>query len=260
MGHHINTGFALIATLLATVIGAILITVAHNNLNKITPQNTTADSAKNLSLWALILGYIAAGLLLILAFIYFTHEEGNPLFGSEWPHTVIFILIAGGIIASGILAILAGNDAKDAAASTDDDTLLYWGAGLMGLALLLIIVTGIWRAWHVGTVTEVKAKAMTYYDRVRGRQCVHQHRMTQDGKWVVDSQCEHQGMVVKPVTQHRTVTEQTGAGFKVPTVQPVTQTYQQTRYVPGSTVISGGDLARVAPGTPAPVYNPGVQV
>lgn len=154
MGFHVNTGFALIGSFLIVGVGALLATIANVRMNDIASQvvDDKLDSARTLSLWAYILGWIAAGLLLLLSFFYFTH---GSIFQSEWPHLIFFILIVGGIIAAGILALLAAGDLKDSSVTDEEkqssDTLLYWAAGLMGAGLLVIIITGIWRVQYKGS-------------------------------------------------------------------------------------------------------------
>ena len=149
MGHHINTGFALVGTFLVVAVAALLLTIAHVRLNDIT-SNVTDDkleSAKSLAIWSYVLAWIAAGLLLLLSFFYFTH---GSIFESEWPHLIFFILIVGLIIASGILALLAASDIKESDITDNEsaDAYLYWGAGLLGVGILVILITGIWRVYH----------------------------------------------------------------------------------------------------------------
>lgn len=152
MGHHINTDFALIATFLAVGIGALLITIAHIRLSDLKEDvtNEKLESAESLTIWGYILGWISAGLTLLLSFFYFTH---GSLFNQEWPHLILFILIIGLAVASGILALIAAGDINSSPAKDNDNgakAFLYWGAGLMGLGLLIILFTGIWRVAYNG--------------------------------------------------------------------------------------------------------------
>jgi len=149
MGHHVNTGFALIGTFLVVGVAALLLTIAHVRLNDITSNVTDEklESAKSLAIWSYVLAWIAAGLLLLLSFFYFTH---GSIFENEWPHLIFFIIIVGLIVASGILALLAASDIRESNITDNEsaDAYLYWGAGLLGVSILIILITGIWRVYH----------------------------------------------------------------------------------------------------------------
>lgn len=157
MGHHINTGGALILTFLSIGVGALLITLGNIRMNDVqgtsgvAANNDKLNSAKTYSLWAYILGWISAGLALILSFLYFMHMDVIKSLGTETPHALIFGLIAILAIISGILALVAYSQFRDANVTDEMSipTYLWVGALFMGIGLLVILVTGVWRTYHI---------------------------------------------------------------------------------------------------------------
>ena len=106
--HHKYTGALLILFALLILLSAILLTIAQSKIMTIDEYktgNSKLHSAKSNVLTAYILGYIAAGMALILAILYFGHVAWG--IKNEIPHLLVFIILFGLIITSGIFSFIA---------------------------------------------------------------------------------------------------------------------------------------------------------
>jgi len=179
--NHRNTGILLLIFALLVLLGAIFFTVSQSKVMTIDEYktgNSKLNSAKNNLLTAYILGYIAAGMGIILAIIYFGHVAWG--INNEIPHLIIFILLFGLVVVSGIFGFLAlsnidSSGAKDKKSSTN----WIWAAQVAGLiGLIVLIISGAWRAQHLAS----KAKGSSPY---RGDQ--------QEATFTAPSQVNYQG-------------------------------------------------------------------
>jgi hypothetical protein len=149
--HHKYTGILLLIFALLILLGAIFFTISQTKVTSIAEYkagNTKLVSAKNDLLIAYILGYIAAGMAIVLAILYFGHVAWG--IRSEIPHLILFILLFLLVIVSGIFGILALSNIDNAKpANTNGSTGWIWAALIAGLlALVIVIISGAWRAQH----------------------------------------------------------------------------------------------------------------
>ena len=157
--HHSYTGILLLVFALLVLLGAIFLTVTQSKVTSIEEYkagNSKLNSAKNNLLTAYILGYIAAGMGIILAIIYFGHVSWG--INNEIPHLIIFILLFGLALVSGIFGAIAlsnidGSGAQDKKSSTG-----WLWASLISLliALIVLIISGAWRAQYHASKSAAK--------------------------------------------------------------------------------------------------------
>ncbi len=159
---HNYTALLILVYALLILMGAIFFTVAQTKVTGTTEYkngNSKLNSAKNNLIIAYVLGYIAAGMGILLAVIYFGHVAWGIT--NEIPHLIIFILLFGLVIVSGIFGFIALSDVNGSGL-TDKGfiTNWIWGAQVVGLvALVMLIISGAWRAQHVATVKPVVVTA-----------------------------------------------------------------------------------------------------
>ena len=152
--HHNYTGGLLLLYTLLILLGAIFFTVAQVRVTQIQEYkngNAKLNTAKNYLIAAYVLGYIAAGMGLVLAIIYFGHVAWG--IQNEWPHLLIFILLFLLVIISGILGFVALRNISDSQAANKNGTEGWiWAAEVVGLlALIILIISGAWRAQYLST-------------------------------------------------------------------------------------------------------------
>lgn len=152
--HHKYTGALLILFALLILLGGILLTISQSkimNIDEYKSGNSKLNSAKNNVLTAYILAYIAAGMGLVLAILYFGHVTWG--IKSEIPHLLLFIILFGLVVTSGIFSFVAlsnisGSNAQDKKGSEG----WIWAALIAGLvSIIVLIVSGAWRAQHVAS-------------------------------------------------------------------------------------------------------------
>ncbi len=154
---HNYTALLILVYALLILMGAIFFTVAQTKVTGTAEYkngNSKLNSAKNNLIIAYVLGYIAAGMGILLAVIYFGHVAWG--IANEVPHLIIFILLFGLVIVSGIFGFIALSDVNGSGL-TDKGfiTNWIWGAQVVGLvALVMLIISGAWRAQHVATVSK----------------------------------------------------------------------------------------------------------
>jgi hypothetical protein len=164
--HHQYTGLLLLLFMVAILLSAIFFTVAQTKLREIAEYkagNSKLKSANNNLMVAYILGYIAAGIGLVLAILYFGHVSWG--IKNEIPHLILFIILFGLVIVSGIFGFIALSEIDEVNPSNKNgSTGWIWGALVAALvALILIIISGAWRAQYKSstTVTHVHSTATT---------------------------------------------------------------------------------------------------
>ena len=149
--HHKYTGILLIVFSLLILLGAIFFTVSQLRVmdtDEYKNGEHHMQTAKNNLLVAYILGYIAAGMGIVLAILYFGHVTWG--ISSEIPHTILFILLFLLVVVSGIFGFIALNNI-DNSSTTDNkgSTGWIWAAEIAGLiAIIVIIISGAWRAQY----------------------------------------------------------------------------------------------------------------
>ena len=152
--HHKYTGMLLILFALLILLGAIMFTIAQSKIMTISEYktgNSKLNSAKNNIMIAYILGYVAAGMALVLAILYFGHVTWG--INSEIPHLIMFILLFGLVIVSGVFAFISLSNISSSN-TTDNKGAPGWiWAGLISglVALIVLIISGAWRAQHVSS-------------------------------------------------------------------------------------------------------------
>jgi hypothetical protein len=156
--HHNYTALLILVYAILILIGAILFTVAHvrvTNTTEYKSGNTKLNSAKNNLIIAYVLGYIAAGMGILLAIIYFGHVAWGIM--NEIPHLIIFILLFLLVIVSGIFGFVALSDINGSGIGDKSFiTNWIWAAEVLGLlALILLVISGAWRASYVATHVSV---------------------------------------------------------------------------------------------------------
>ena len=152
--HHRYTGLLLLLFALLVLVGAVFLTLAQSRVAS-TPEhdagNTKLRSASSDLLIAYILGYIAGGIAIVLAILYFGHVTWG--IKSEIPHLILFILLFGLIIVSAIFGFLALSDISGSA--IDDkkggDGWIWGGLIAYLIAVIVLLISGAWRAQYVSS-------------------------------------------------------------------------------------------------------------
>lgn len=162
--HHNYVGILLLLFMVLALLSAIFFTVAQSKVNGFAEYkagNSKLKSASNYLIAAYVLGYIATGMGLILAIVYFSHAALN--FPSEIPHLIIFILLFGLVIVSGIFGFVALSYIDSAnPANKSQATNWIWAALVAALvAVIVLIISGAWRAQHRATHKVVDAAVVT---------------------------------------------------------------------------------------------------
>ena len=157
--HHNYTALLILIYGLLVLMGAIFFTISQSKvtgLDEYKAGNSKLNSAKNNLVVAYILGYIAAGMGILLAIIYFGHVAWG--IQNEIPHLIIFILLFLLVIVSGIFGFIAlsninGSEAVNRGSATN----WIWAAEVVGLiALIVLIISGAWRAQYVSSKSSNK--------------------------------------------------------------------------------------------------------
>lgn len=152
--HHNYTALLILIYGLLVLMGAIFFTISQSKvtgLDEYKAGSSKLNSAKNNLIVAYILGYIAAGMGILLAIIYFGHVAWG--IQNEIPHLIIFILLFLLVIVSGIFGFIAlsninGSEAVNRGSATN----WIWAAEVVGLiALIVLIISGAWRAQYVSS-------------------------------------------------------------------------------------------------------------
>lgn len=152
--HHRYTGILLIVFALLILLGAIFFTIAQVRVmdtDEYKNGEAEMNNAKNNLLIAYILGYIASGIGIVLAILYFGHVTWG--IKSEIPHAILFILLFLLIIVSGIFAFIAlDNINKSNADDKKGSEGWIWAGEIAGLiAIIVLIISGAWRAQYVSS-------------------------------------------------------------------------------------------------------------
>lgn len=163
--HHKYTGILLLIFALLILLGAIFFTISQVrvlNTEEYKDGNDKLQTAKNNLLVAYILGYVAAGISIVVSILYFGHVTWG--IKSEIPHAVLFILLFLLVIVSGIFGFVALNNIDNSGSSdTKGSTGWIWAAEVAGLvAIILLIISGAWRAQYNSTKTDELADATKY--------------------------------------------------------------------------------------------------
>ena len=158
--HHRYTGILLIVFALLILAGAIFFTIAQGNVTRIEEHdqgNTKLKNASSNLLVAYILGYIAAGISIVLAILYFGHVTWG--INSEIPHLILFILLFLLVIVSGIFAFIALSNIGDADPDDKKASDGWIWAGLVAglIAIIILIISGAWRAQYNASKGKVAA-------------------------------------------------------------------------------------------------------
>lgn len=159
--HHKYTGGLLLFFTLLVLVGAILFTIAQarvTNIEEYKNGNSKLNSAKNNLIISYVLAYIAVGMGLILSILYFGHVSWG--ISTEWPHLIVFILLFVLVIVSGIFAFIALSDISNAAPSDNKGATGWTWGGLATLlvALIILIISGAWRAQYNSSKTQNSTK------------------------------------------------------------------------------------------------------
>ena len=159
--HHNYTALLILIYALLVLMGAIFFTISQSKvtgLDEYKAGSSKLNSAKNNLIVAYILGYIAAGMGILLAIIYFGHVAWG--IQNEIPHLIIFILLFLLVIVSGIFGFIAlsninGSEAVNRGSATN----WIWAAEVVGLiALIVLIISGAWRAQYVSSRPKTNKK------------------------------------------------------------------------------------------------------
>lgn len=161
--HHSYTGILLLVFAVLTLCLAIFLTVAQTRVHNIDEYKTTGNSklksANTNLLIAYILGYIAAGMAIVLAILYFGHVSWG--IKSEVPHLILFFLLFALVLVSGIFGFIALSDINNSGAQNKQgSTSWIWAALAAGLiGLIVLVISGAWRAQYKASGAETQAKA-----------------------------------------------------------------------------------------------------
>ncbi len=152
-----TTGLSVLATL-AFVAAAILSIIADDRLRNIDgfDNNDNLQAAHSNLVVGIILGWVAAGLVFILVLGYLL--TSFKLLQNEWLHFIVWAL---GVAAAIIAIIYLGFAMRKIDNTPNDDGtqgFLLWAMILTGVGLVLLVILGMWRLTHYGTVYPTKAE------------------------------------------------------------------------------------------------------
>lgn len=151
VAHETYTGLLLLlATVLAGLAG-LFYTFAQSDVTGIPEHDAGNESLRHASgnlVVAYILAYIAAGVSLVLAILYFFQPNIQI---SEIPHTIVFIIIFALLIISVIFGFVALSDIDESSVSDKKGSVgwIWAGFAMAIFSLLVIIFSGAWRVQHV---------------------------------------------------------------------------------------------------------------
>ena len=152
--HHSYTGLLLIGFALLILLGAIFLTVAQTRVlstDEYKSGNSKLRSASNWLIASYILGYIAGGVGLVLAILYFGHITWG--IKTEVPHAILFILLFLLVLLSGIFGFVAMSEINNSGVQDKKGSENWiWAAEIAGLvAIVILIISGAWRAQYTTT-------------------------------------------------------------------------------------------------------------
>lgn len=152
--HHSYTGLLLIGFAILVLLTAIFFTVAQTRVTataEFKAGNSKLKSANNWLIAAYVLSYIATGVGVVLAILYFGHVTWG--IGSEVVHGILFVLLFLHIILSGIFAFVALSDIKNSGVANNASAENWIWAGEVAalVAVIVIVISGAWRAHYVST-------------------------------------------------------------------------------------------------------------
>ena len=220
--HHRYTGILLIVFALLILLGAIFFTIAQVRVmdtDEYKNGEKEMHDAKNNLMIAYILGYIAAGIGIVLAILYFGHVTWG--IKSEIPHAILFILLFLLIIVSGIFGFIAlDNINKSNATDKKGSEGWIWAGQIAGLiAIIVLIISGAWRAQYVSSKGDKSTVSVTSTSGAPGYQAPDLPPTEQTHSSI--------GVAQVPVT-HTVVHSEPSATFTAPatyTVAPNVPTY-----------------------------------
>jgi hypothetical protein len=157
--HHNYTALLILIYALLILMGAIFFTISQNKLMNIQEYkngNSKLHTAKNNLTVAYVLGYIAAGMGIVLAIIYFGHVVWG--IQNEIPHLIIFILLFLLVIVSGIFGFIALSqiNSSEVADKNSANNWIKAAEVVFLVALSILIISGAWRAQYISTRPKVK--------------------------------------------------------------------------------------------------------
>jgi hypothetical protein len=170
---HRWTGLLLVIFAILIILGAVFLTVSFGRIYTIPEYkagNSKLNNARSSLLVAFILGYIAAGIAVILAILYFGHVAWG--INSELPHLFVFILLFACIIISGIFGFVALSNISNSGAQNKAGSEGWIWAALIAylVGLIVLIISGAWRASYVSrkkTVTKrTGTEELTFTNKV----------------------------------------------------------------------------------------------
>ena len=164
--HKSYTGILLLIFALLILLGSIFFTVAQLRVinssdykNSSSAGNSEMISARDYLIWAYVLGYVATGVGLLLAILYFW---GGGLYEStEFIHMFVFILLLALVIISGILGFVALSKIENSKVTDRQGANGWiWAAEVVGLVgLVILFISGFWRAVHVNNALSESTKS-----------------------------------------------------------------------------------------------------
>ena len=165
--HKYSAALILVFSLLV-LIGAVFLTFAYSRVissQEYKNGNQKSINAKNSLLWGFILGYIAAGVSIALAILYFGHVTWN--IGSELPHLILFILLfllLIGAIVAGAIALSNLHSAEVTEEGKSASGFIWAGIISIFIGGIVLLISGVWRAQYVATnkPTTVSQTETTY--------------------------------------------------------------------------------------------------
>lgn len=161
--HHNYTALLILLYAVLVLAGAIFLTVAYNKVRSSTDfaRLEVLNSARKYLLVALVLGFIASALGMVLAFVYFGHLALN--IKNETLHFILFFLLFALVIVSGILAFIALSKINSTVVADRNGAPGWiWAAEVVGLiALIVVIISGAWRAQYYSSKTVSKTVLTT---------------------------------------------------------------------------------------------------
>ena len=151
--HHTYTAILIILAFINSILAGLFFTFSQSEITKSIEHDTNEKlrSASGNLLIAYILAYIAGGICLLLGILYFFQ---GILGWKEIVHAIVFLLIFVLLIVSMIFGFLALSDIDESNTGHIGRGWLIGAEIALVIALLLIIVSGAWRAQHVSSTAK----------------------------------------------------------------------------------------------------------
>lgn len=148
---HKWTGALLILFAISILLAAIFFSIAYGrvlNTDGYRNGQTNLVNARNALLLAMITSYVAAGIGIVLAILYFGHVTWG--INSEMPHLILFILLFALIVIAIIAGFIAWSNVRNTNVVDNGNSSGLIIAAIISLFVgaAILLISGVWRAGY----------------------------------------------------------------------------------------------------------------